>query len=511
MAKLTDNQKSMLTLGVGALAAIGFGVLIYFDLEQKKEYEEQTAQFQAQKATNDAKIAKIPGLEKDLVAYKRIVLDNSKILPTEDEIHAFARDVSALEKELGFTMKSVPVYKPEQWPKVASITKIPLKMQISASSRAFLRFLNILENRDRLVSVTDFKINPSPDEPRPGQELEHEVSLSFDLYRYDPKAGPQGAFPISDAKFDTLLGSKEVKDILAAKGKPASLERYQLLPGRDNRRDPFVDPRRRTDTTGAGSAEGKRGEEETRIEALRLKLERLRLDLESYRNAEKEKDFLRMAASKRNFLQARQELEDEIRTISQQQPEFTSRDLQERYQSEVRQPYVRLMAEAQDLGTEAGPGGVTVKVTAEMAAGMRKDLEGLVAQRKFQEASEKWVGIESLVRDAFTAKTVEDAARPHIDAMRQVGEHAKFQHILHSKKIDVQGVVRMEKSSAVIINGRTLFPGKAFDKDVRFVRVDPGAKGEADRIVFSIDGHEVEYMQPKPALLQSERALLQQD
>src|SRR5688572_31129044 len=133
----------MLTLGVGALVAIGFGVLIYFDLEQKKKYEEETAGFQAQKATNDAKIAKIPGLEKDLVAYKRIVLDNSKILPTEDEIHAFARDVSALEKELGFTMKSVPVYKPEQWPKVASITKIPLKMQITASSRAFLRFLKI--------------------------------------------------------------------------------------------------------------------------------------------------------------------------------------------------------------------------------------------------------------------------------------------------------------------------------------------------------------------------------
>ena len=510
MAKMTDNQKSMLTIGIGALVAIGFGVMVYLDLDQKKIVEAETESLRTQRATNQAKIDKIAGLEKDLVAYKRIVLDNSKILPTEDEIHAFARDLSNLEKELGFTMKSVPVYKPEQWPKVASITKIPLKMQFSSSTRAFLKFLNVLENRDRLVSVADFKITPSGEDPRPGQELEHEVSLSFELFRYDPKAGPQGAFPITDARFDSLLGSKEVKDILAAKGKPASLERYQLLPGRDNRRDLFVDPRRRTDTTGAGGAEGKRGEEETRIEALRLKLERLRLDLESYRNAEKEKDFLRMAASKRNFLQAKEELEEEIRTLSQNQPEFTSRDLQERYQSEVRQPYVKLMAEAQDLGSGSGS-GPSIKVTAEMAAGMRKDLEGLVAQRKFQEAAEKWNGIEALVRDAFTAKTVEDAARPHIDAMKQVGEHAKFQHILHSKKIEVQGVVRMEKSSAVIVNGRTLFPGKAFDKDVRFVRVEPGQKGEGDRIVFSIDGHEVDYMQPKPTLLQSERAMLQQD
>ena len=417
MAKLTDNQKSILTLGVGALLAVGFGVLIYFDYEETKKVEAETADLEQKRLANAAKIAKIPGLEKDLVAYKKIVLDNSKILPTEDEIHSFARDMSNLEKELGFTMKSVPVYKPEQWPKVASITKIPLKMQLSASTRAFLKLLNILENRDRLVSVSDFKINPSGEEARPGQELEHEVSLSFELYRYDPKAGPQGPFPISDQKFDTLLGSKEVKDVLAAKGRPASLERYQLLPGRDNRRDPFIDPRRRTDTAGATSGDGQRTEEETRIEALRLKLERLRLELESYRNAEKEKDFLRMQAAKRNFQQAKDEFEEEIRTISQSQPEFKNRDLQERYQSEVRQPYVKLMADAQDLGTGPGPGGITIKVTAEMAATMRKDLESLVSQRKFQEAAEKWNGIEGLVRDAFTAKTVEDSARPHIDAM----------------------------------------------------------------------------------------------
>jgi hypothetical protein len=301
-----------------------------------------------------------------------------------------------------------------------------------------------------------------------------------------------------------------VKDRVAATGRPTSIERYQLRPGRDNRRDLFVDPRKRTDKDPSKEG-GPRGQEETQLELLGQKFQRLQLELESYRNAEKEKDFLRMAAAKKNFLQAKEELEEEIRKVSQRQPEFTIRDIQDRYLSEFKLPYVKLMAQAQDLvaGIDGKPQGV--KITGEMAMGMRKDLDALVEARKFQEAADKWNGIDALVRDAIVSKTLEDSARPHIDAMRKVGEEAKYQAILHARKIEIQGIVRMEKTSAVIVNGKTLFPGKALDKDVRFLRVEEGGKGEGDRIIFSVDGHEVAYVQPKPALLQSERAVLQQE
>jgi len=509
VAKLTENQKSLITIAVGVVLAIGFGVLIYLDLDEKKAVEEATEAKRAEKARNDAEIQKIPGLEKRLVAFKKIVTDNAQILPTEDDIHAFLRDISNLEKDIGFNLRVVPTYKPEDYKQVSSITRIPLKLQITSSTRSFLRFLNQLENRERLVSVSDFRVNPSPDEPKLGQEVEHEISMSFELYRYNPRAGQQGKFPITDAQFEQLLGTKDVRDILAAKGKPANLERYQLLAGRDNRRDPFLDPRRRTDK---GPREGGRREgEEAQLEALRLKLERLRLELESYRNAEKDKDFLRIAAAKKNFLVAKEEMDRDIRKISQQQPEFTNRDLQERYLNDVRGPYGKLMTEAKDLVEGSGGGPIGVKITAEVAAGMRKDLELMIEQRRYQDAAEKWVGIDALLRDAAAAKSLEDSAKPHVDAMRKIGEEAKYLAILHARKIEVQGIVRMEKSSAVIVNNKTLFPGKMLDKDVRFVRVEQGPKGEGDRIVFSIDDHEVVYVQPKPALLQSERAVLTQD
>ena len=126
MAKLSDNQKSLITFGVGGLLAIGFGVLIYFDLGAVKEMETQIEGERANKTANEAEIAKIPGLEKELVAYKRIVTDNAKILPTDDDIHTFLRDLSNLEKDLGFTIRQVPQYKLDAYKGVGLITRIPL-------------------------------------------------------------------------------------------------------------------------------------------------------------------------------------------------------------------------------------------------------------------------------------------------------------------------------------------------------------------------------------------------
>ena len=44
-----------------------------------------------------------------------------------------------------------------------------------------------------------------------------------------------------------------------------------------------------------------------------------------------------------------------------------------------------------------------------------------------------------------------------------------------------------------------------------FVRVVEGAKGEGDRIIFRIQGHEVDLVQPKPQLLGADKASLLQE
>jgi Tfp pilus assembly protein PilO len=511
LAKLTETQKSLAIFAGGVVLAIACGVGIYFDLGTIEELDQKILAQQKLRGDNQKEIDKIPSLEKDLVAYKKIVTDNAKILPTEADINAFIRDLSTLEKESGISILTLPTYNPITTKEDSSITRFPMKMSIKASTRSFLRFLSQLEGRERLVSVTDFRINPGTEDTKTiGQDLEHDVTMNFDLYRYDPTKGRDPkTFPIKTDKELQLLESKDVKDIVANKGRPANLERYQLLPGRDNRRDIFVDPRRRTVSSKTGpDGDNIRTQEETVLESLKIKLEHCRIELDSYRNAEQSKDFLRMAATKRSFAKSREELEEDLRKVQSSSPEFKSRDLQDRYLAEVKRPYELLMKEADFITPGTGPGGP--KFTETMAEGMRKDLQEKMDKRMFREAAESWNGVDSFARDS--GKTgIEEAAKPHIDAMRVMGEHAQFQAMLAEKKIVVQGVIRMERGSAAILNGKTLFPGKNFDKDTVFVRVDEGPKGEGDRLIFKIQGHEVDLVQSRPQLLGADKALLGQD
>jgi Tfp pilus assembly protein PilO len=512
MAKLTDNQKSLIILGGGVVLAIGCGVGIYFDMGERDKLKEEIAVLQTQKAANDVEIAKIPGFKRELVAYRKIVSDNAKILPTEDDINAFIRDLASMEKDSGISIRTLPTYSPTGDKKVAAITRFPMKMQLTATTRSFLKFLNALENRERLVSVIDFRINPAAeDEKKPRQELEHDVTMSFDLYRYDPKTGAGGAaFPVKREEELQLLESKEVKDLVAQKGRPANVEHYQLLPGRDNRRDLFSDPRRRTTPDPKGGVKAEGDGEEVLLQALELKFERLKLELESYRNAEQSKDFLRMAASRRSFLKAKEEIDRDMAKISARNPEFKSRDLQDKYQNKVKGPYNDLLKTCADLLQGTGPGGIEGhRITETMTAGMRKELQDLMTKRMFKDAEERWTAVENLIRDA--GKLVDDDAKPHVEAMKAMGEHAHFQALLAEKKLVVQGFVRMEKASAAIVNGRTLFPGKSLDKETIFLRVEEGGKGEADKLIFKLQGHEVDYVQPKPPMLSMDKAILTQD
>lgn len=511
MAKLTETQKSLAIFGGGVVLAIGCGVGIYFDLGAIEELDVKIAAQQKLKADNQKEIDKIPTLEKEVVAYRKIVSDNAKILPTDADINAFIRDISNLEKESGISILTLPTYNPLVDKADSSITRFPMKMSIKASTRAFLRFLSQLEARERLVSVTEFRINPAAEDAKATGEVEHDITMNFDLYRYDPtKGGAAKSFPIKPEKELQLLESKDVKEIVATKGRPANLERYQLLAGRDNRRDIFQDPRRRTSPNkpGAESADGIRIGEETLLESLLLRVEHCRTDLDSYRNAEASKDILRMAATKQSFGKTKEALEADMRKLASSTPEFKSRDLQDRYIAEVKRPYEQLMKDGADVMPSIGPNN-RVQFTEAMAEGVHKDLKEKMEKRQFREAADLWTGVDSLARDS--GKNVEEGAKPHLEAMRVMGVHAQFQNMLAEKKIVVQGVLRTERGSAAILNNRILFPGKNLDKDTVFSRVEEGGKGEPDRLIFKIQGHEVDLVPAKPQLLGADRAILVQD
>jgi Tfp pilus assembly protein PilO len=510
LAKLTDNQKTMVILGSGALLALGAGAMIYVDLGARDEVLLKIDEQKALKTTNDGEIKKIQPLTQELVAFKKIVTDNAKILPTDADINNFFRDLANMEKEAGISIRTLPAYNPTLDKNLPLVSRFPMKMQLTASTRAFLRFLNQIESRERLVSISEFRIAPASESQKPGAEIEHDISVSFDLYRYDPKGGPTGKFPVGTADELRLLETKEVKDLVASKGRPQNLEQYRLLQGREGRPDPFLDPRRRTGKVGpAADTDDTRSREELLLESLRFKLEKLRLELEGYRNAEQSKDFLRMAAAKRNLQKATGDIEEEIRKVSANNPEFKSRDIQDRYLVEVKRPYEKLMQEIGAIVDRGGrPGGPIISLTEVMAAGIRKDMQDLFDRRAFKECFEKWNSVEALEREATASKSVEEGAKPHLDAMRAMGVRSRHQQMLEEKKFNLQGVMRMETGSAVIVNGKAVRENRNVDKDVVFVRVVAGKdRSDPDRLIFKVQGQEVDWIPPKPEILTKEKAL----
>lgn len=530
MPKLSDNQKSLIILGGGVLLAIGCGVMAYLDWDQKGVVEADIVAKEKTKSDNEAKINRAKPLKFEFVAYSKIVADNAKILPTAADLNQFIHDLCALEKENGLTIKSLPNIA-EGKSKVPSITKIPMKLQLAATTRNFLRFMNQMENRERLITVTDFRITPAPAAlAKSGQDLEHEVAVSFEVYRYDPAAAGADKDPlVTSAETTQLADQPEVKQILEKDGRPAFLEHYDLLRNLQDRRDLFVDPRRRL----SGPVDGQdtnRDVEMNQLALLTLKVQKAQVELKGYRNVEKSPDFLLRSAQKEAFLNAKDDLKEALKKVSSRSPEFQNRDLMDKYIVDVKRPYEALDRDSPDIvrgrGSEGGPQGV--KLSADIVRGLRDQLKALVDGRKFPEASEHYQKVDLAIRDA--GKSIEESALPVVEEIRKLGERARYQAQFAQRKLDIQGVVRMQKRaappaggveapvgvevpepppetvSAVIVNGRILVPKKALDRDIVFLGVE-----EDGRLLFSYQGHDVDYVQPKPDILAPSRMVLEQD
>ena len=532
MPKFNDNQKSLIILGVGVAAAIGVGGMGYLHWQDYQEVKADKATLQATHDKNQKEIDRERELKHQVVAYGSIVAENAKILPTEEDLNQFIRDLGTLEKDTGVSIRVLPSFTPTKDKRDPTIVRIPMKLTLTATTRNFLSFLNQLENRERLVTVTDFRFSPAGEDAKPGQDLEHDVSMSFDVYKYDPAGAKEREDLVTAAETLLMRESNEVKEIIKKEGKPTFLEKYRLARVKESRRDLFLDPRRRTGKVGEEAVDNTRELEAVRLEALRILYEKARLELESYREAEANStDFLRRSAAKRAFQVAFEQFSGEIGKVSRRSPEFASRDIQDRYVVEVKRPYEKLVEDSRDLGTAPATG-----ITEEQAKGYHGEVKALADERKFKETVDKWLAVETLVKDA--GKNIEDKARPHIDRIRVLGEHAQYQVLLAQRKIQVQGVVQMnrkveagegappgaaaggdgtmERVSAVIINGRFLKPGEYLDKDLVFRGVDPDGRLLFTFIVKkadtgAVEKHDVDYVQQQPDLLEQQSAILGQE
>jgi Tfp pilus assembly protein PilO len=265
--KLNEKQLLLVTIAGSLLFVIGFCGLIYWDLdriyaaeitEENPEAAEITDQeewgelrhiqeIEKQIEVARAEAEKIPQREQDVIVYREIVARDAAILPSEDEVNRLAVTIGDFERMAGVTLTRVSDLNTSMG-KGAAIARIPIKLQLSGTFEETLKFINLFENLDRIVNVTQFNISGgrAKDTDADGNPR-HAVTLDLETFMYSSKAGL--AKPVEEGRVRREVPAAGAHQPARPAGRPAPPRRR--APRRHRRR-------------GCGEAEGDRRQAEVR-------------------------------------------------------------------------------------------------------------------------------------------------------------------------------------------------------------------------------------------------------
>lgn len=249
MANWTQKKQLFAILGGAAgiclLAAGG----VYHAQGMIEEVEQQIEAKRQAITTADTKIAQIPNLEKEVIILRENLDEYVKILPDTKELNAFVRMLQQFERQSGILGTGLIQRNTRAGKTKNRFESIEYTYEMTATLWQFLKFINLIENYERFVSITDFSIASGSkgknDDTRDG-DLVHTVKLTLQTYTYNGKAaGKEVEIPDYAAQREAL------REEIWKRMQAIKIEKYEHR-GHQGRRDIFVDPRERGDLRNEG-------------------------------------------------------------------------------------------------------------------------------------------------------------------------------------------------------------------------------------------------------------------
>lgn len=222
--------------------------------------EEQLTAKRGELAVADAKIAKIPSVEQEVIILRENLGEYVKILPDDDELNDFVRMVNQFGGQAGVRGKQLQKKDARGGSKKPGrFLPIAYTYEMTATLWQALKFMNLVENFDRFVSITEFSISPgSDDAPTVDGEVVHTIKVTMQTYQYNSSGSAK------DVEIPDYDDRKEqLRDEIWKRLLTIGVEKYEHL-GQNGRRDIFVDPRQ----------SGSDGGDEASLEEQRKALER---------------------------------------------------------------------------------------------------------------------------------------------------------------------------------------------------------------------------------------------
>jgi len=475
VSRLSEKQLLILTIGITVLLAGGLGFLIWSDFKAIEEEEQRIAQLQQQIQSADQEIAQIPQREYRVIANREISDKEVAFLPEESEIETFWEVLERFAEEAGVRISEIaPADARGLSGAQGSIQSVAQLLSLRGSIDQFLRFINLVENYDRIINVIEYSV-AAGDMGIDGK-ARHGIRLALTTFTYSKKIANT---IVSIPQYEKKKEHPEVKKWLG-KIKIQEKETYTLRTSL-GRRDPFVNVRRKVEVTPDDSPEDKAAQE-AMVENLVEMVQTLRDGLEIEAHLREINDLFRLAQQRKDNSELFQQLS---RLIDQVQREnlLTIREYQERFRNDVLLPFEEIkaiMSSVDPTEPRLTPSQVdewTQKVTAAFEERDWKKVEDLV--RAFMEISKNGDWVEETAREGVVAIA---------DTLRRARVIQKFE----KRRIKISTILFSPNAvSVAVINSKQLSEGDALDGDGRVVVFEIGE----NYVIFETEGVEIKKTQ----------------
>lgn len=444
MASWTQKKQLFAIVGgAGLVCALAIGGVFYAQ-GLIAEIETSIESKRTSIAAAEAKIAQIPAVEKDVVILRENLGSYVKILPDTKELSDFVRMLNQFQRQSGFVGTGL-VPKPSSGAKGNErFARIEYTYEMTATLWEFLKFVNLVENYERFVNITEFTIQSGDkgkqDELRDGSVV-HTMKLTLQTYTYNGRqTGKEVQIPDYDGQVEAL------REEILKRVQKTQLEKYQHR-GRQNRRDILVDPRLRGDIDTGGPSPAEQ----------RAILERYVTEAKSLRDMQqrmRHKDatmFEQYALEKR----VREGLTRLLAGMDADAGRLTYEPYRVRWGKEVVEPIEELRSAMEQGDGDAGKG-----VDPYLPA---KELEQLVAQLEIDCKSGQLEDAKTRYESVAARLNVPNDDARHALAIAAKALHTKASTALDFANLDVkmQGVVvNRAGRSGVLLNGEVYEEGE---------------------------------------------------
>jgi Tfp pilus assembly protein PilO len=451
VSRLTEKQLLFLTIGITVLLAGGLGFLIWSDLEEIKEEEAKTADLRRRITAAEVEIAKRPEREFQVIADREVAEREVAFLPEAEEIEDFWEVLETYARESGVRISEIAPSNGGSRGKRGPdgpIASVPQVMSLRGTVDEFLRFINLLENYERIINVVEYSLK-SGDVPDADGKVRHAYRLALTTFTYSRRIADT---IVVIPKYEEKRAEPEVKKWLS-RIKIQEKETYTLN-NAVGRRDPFVSIRKERAPTLEPTNAGDLNHQMALVDNLVQLVEALRQGLEFEEQLRQKGDLWRLQAQRKENRESYAVLAQAIKDLT---PQITLPEPQGRFKKEVLEPWEKIQERFEHLADTDPP------MTAEQVSQILKKVQLLFDERKWIKVQDE---VRQFLQDSRKGEHVVAEAEPLVRELQDLLNRARVIQEFEKKKIEITAILYSEQrpqDSVAVINGKQMGEGDALD------------------------------------------------